>query len=80
MDYIKKIDDILLRLYHLEETDIWKRVKSLKEESSTSSELLMSVTHALLDIIKTNQALYLVIGDDVNKLKNYCWSIGLEVS
>ncbi|TSJ39591.1 hypothetical protein FO440_17770 [Mucilaginibacter corticis] len=59
--------------------DIAEKISLLEDNASVGSELLMSVTYELLNVIKSNSELNILIGTKVIGLKKYCWSIGLQV-
>ncbi|SDR89117.1 hypothetical protein SAMN05216490_0140 [Mucilaginibacter mallensis] len=79
MDYLEKIRVIASKLRnngYISECEI---IESLRDASSTGSELLMTVTHELLSFANASFELKSLIGADANELKDFCWSIGLEV-
>lgn len=79
MDYLVKIDNISLLLDKSGYPDLAQKIKQLRDGASVGSELLMSVTHELLQIIGVSVEIEELIGNDVLELKDYCWSIGLMV-
>lgn len=79
MDYLLHIDNIIDVLIKSGRKDLADIVIIKKQESFTASEILMSVTHELLQIIKRDQEAKNIIEDDVIELNNYCYSIGLMV-
>lgn len=79
MDYLKTIDDIIKQMKKNNQLEKTARIISLKESSFTSTELLMSVVHELLQMIKDDSVLKTVIGNEVIQLKKYCYSVGLNI-
>jgi hypothetical protein len=79
MDYLLKIENISLLLDKSGYPDLAQKIKQLGDGASVGSELLMSVTHELLQIIGVSVTIESLIGNDVLELRDYCWSIGLMV-
>ena len=79
MDYLLKIENIGLLLEKSGYPDLAQKIKQLSDGASVGSELLMSVTHELLQIIGASVKIEELIGNDVLELRDYCWSMGLMV-
>jgi hypothetical protein len=79
MDYIKKIDKIINILTINGKADFAKRILDEKNNSFTSSELLMRVGYELNKIIETNLEIKKLIKIDVKEYLAYCKSIGLSI-
>jgi hypothetical protein len=79
MDYLKTIRSIIDSLNKAGYKHEATRIEVLRDGASVGSELLMSVTHELLEFIKANDKLNESIGSDVIELKKFCWSIGLQI-
>lgn len=79
MDYIKKIDKIINILKVNGKTDFANKVLEEKNNSFTSSELLMRVGYELNKIIRNNLEVKNLINNDVRELISYCRDIGLYI-
>ena len=79
MDYLYEINAIINKLEVNDEDFIAKELISLKQAASTSSELLMSITYRLIQLINGNETIRILIGKEVNQLKDYCSSVGLHI-
>lgn len=79
MEYLKKIDSIIDKIQDFGKTDSATHLLSLKRDAFTSTELLMSVTHEMINLIKRDRELKETIEKDVLELTEYCKSIGLNV-
>jgi hypothetical protein len=80
MNYLQKIELIKEtpdKSGYVEES---QRIELLESGASVGSELLMSVTHELLILTRTNDKLKDLIGNETAELKKFCWSIGLYVN
>jgi len=80
MNYLKQVDKLISILTDNDEAAAAESIILLKENSFTSSELLLSVTHKLLSLVSENKNIKNLIYNEVIELKNYCSSIGLEVT
>ncbi|MDB5125423.1 MAG: hypothetical protein JWP94_3552 [Mucilaginibacter sp.] len=79
MDYLKKIEEVIIRLEKHGYFNQARQITSLRDAASVSSELLLSVTHELLKLVNTDINVKNLIGESVLELKDFCWSIGLQV-
>ena len=79
MDYLQNICSIIFKLQCNDYIGEAEKIRLLRDSASVGSELLMSVTHELLSYINSNNKINNLIGGNVIELKNYCWSIGLQV-
>lgn len=79
MDYLQHINNIILKLKDANELENADRVTFALRNSFMSTELLSSVTHELLEILKEDDRLKSLIGTDVILLKAFCASIGIKV-
>lgn len=79
MDYLKKINEIIETLIVNDLNFEARKIINIKENSFTSSELLLSVGFELNQLIEDSK-LNEIIGDDVHSLTKYCRSIGLFIN
>ncbi len=79
MNYLDKINEIIRALANNNELDVSKEIEELKLSASTSTELLMSITFKLKQLIENNNEISKLIEKDVLELLNYCRSIGLNI-
>jgi len=79
MDYLLKIRNIISDLEKCGYSEEAQDIKCIRDSASVGSELLMSVTHKLLQMVNQSNEIDNLIGVDVNELKDFCWSIGLMV-
>ena len=78
IDYLSKIDSIISELRG-PFPELAEEIHKTKSSSFTSSELLMNVTHELIQVTTNNKAVKELIGKEVLQLKKYCKSLGLLV-
>lgn len=79
MDYLLKIRNIISKLDKYGYAENARKIKEIRDSASVGSELIMSVTHELLQMVNISRELKKPIGIDVMTLRDYCWSIGLMV-
>ncbi len=79
MNYLDKINEIIRALANNNELNVSKEIEELKLSASTSTELLMSITFKLKQLIENNNKISKLIEKDVLELLNYCRSIGLNI-
>jgi hypothetical protein len=79
MNYLEKISQIVSILDANGYSQFAHDIKMLQIDAMTSTELLMSVTHRLIEILNEEQQLKGIIGLDIDDLKKYCVSIGLII-
>jgi len=79
MDYLRKISIIIEKIESAGKGDLGEEVSILRDNSFSSSELLMSVTHSLNRFMTNDNVVKDAIESDVIELREYCWSIGLAV-
>ncbi|MDY3338995.1 hypothetical protein PG623_09400 [Riemerella anatipestifer] len=78
MDYLKKIDNIIETLAANNMNIEMERIQTLKNNSFTSTEILLSVGYELIKMI-SKPKLKQIIGNDVDELLRYCKNIGLTI-
>lgn len=71
MIYLDLIDQIISKLNNNGFREYAKEIVDVKCSSSTGSELLMSVTYGLMNLVKSNENL-IFIKEDVDKLIEIC--------
>jgi len=79
LDYLDKIKKIIAFLEQNDAQDYANKISEVQLSACTGGELLSSVTHTLLQIVKQDERIKKLIGKDVWELKSYCHSIGLIV-
>ncbi len=77
MDYLTLIPDIIFRLRQAGVNA--DTVEDAFQNSFTASELLFTVTHHLMAMVRQSAAIDQLIGVDVRTLRTYCRSVGLFV-
>ncbi len=77
MDYLTLIPDIISRMRRAGANA--DAIEDAFLSSSTSSELLLSVTYQLMNIVRESAELNRLIGTDVRALRTYCRSLGLII-
>ena len=80
MDYLNKINYIIKKLKLNDENNLANEIIQLRGSAFTASELLGSVVCRLLFYIKKSKKINKLIGEDVLKLKDFCFSIGLLIN
>ena len=80
MNYLQEIESIIGKLNTNGFSAEAELTQQMFRSLTNSSELLMSVTHHLLNLIRLDAAINALIGGEVLKLKKYCQAIGLNVS
>ena len=71
MDYLAIIETIIIKLKENNHVELAEQVSKYRDAASTGGELLSSITHILLDSIKT-PAISNLIGKEVFELKRIC--------
>lgn len=79
MDYLKKIDKIISILRVNGRSDFANKILEEKNNSFTSSELLMKVGYELNKIIRSNLEVKKLIENDVKEFVSYCKKIGIYI-
>jgi hypothetical protein len=79
MDYLLEIRNIISKMEKYGYAGSARKIKEIRDSAPVGSELIMSVTHELLQMVSISRELKRLIGTDVVILRDYCWSIGLMV-
>lgn len=79
MDYLKIIDNIIDKLANNKELYASQIIMDIKNNSFTSTELLISIVFELNKLIKNNSHINKIIGSEVQDLIIYCKKIGIEI-
>jgi len=79
MNYLLKIDHIIEVLTDANALSFSEEITEQKSSASTGSELLMTVTHRLKQMVEQNKEIEELIGGEVHDLMAFCDSIGLRI-
>lgn len=79
MNYLELIDSIIQSLDMSNEPALVKEIREIRMSAGTSTELLMTTSFRLKQIVESNEKLAKIISKDVLQLLTYCNSIGLVI-
>ncbi|QDH80446.1 hypothetical protein FKX85_15915 [Echinicola soli] len=79
MNYILKIDHIIEVLVAAKALSCSEEITELKSSASTGTELLMTVTHRLKQMIEEDKKIEGLVGEEVRDMVLFCDSIGLSI-